>query len=208
LWRQVDQAGEVTALGYVLAIGATLSISWLVTLKLGGAGVVAPHWFYVPIMLCAYRFGRLPTVAVSLLAGLLTGPVMPDHFSHGVAYPQVTSDWVSRGIDFLVLGYVMALLFRNLRRQRDAARASLRDPLTGLANRVVFLDRLQNALARLERAQGIVGVLFLDLDDFKAVNDHKGTAPAMSCSWLWPTACRPGCARARPWPGCPAMSSP
>ena len=48
------------------------------------------------------------------------------------------------------------------------------DSLTGLANRALFEDRLDNALGRLGRATGEISVLFLDLDDFKAVNDGRG----------------------------------
>jgi diguanylate cyclase (GGDEF)-like protein/PAS domain S-box-containing protein len=51
---------------------------------------------------------------------------------------------------------------------------ALHDALTGLANRWLFLDRLALALARMERSGGPVSVLFLDLDDFKAVNDQFG----------------------------------
>ena len=47
------------------------------------------------------------------------------------------------------------------------------DPLTGLANRTLFLRRVE---ASLERASGMVTVLFLDLDDFKAINDRAGHA--------------------------------
>ena len=48
------------------------------------------------------------------------------------------------------------------------------DQLTGLANRTLFLDRLDQALAQAKRhKQGLV-VLFLDLDGFKAVNDNLG----------------------------------
>jgi diguanylate cyclase (GGDEF)-like protein/PAS domain S-box-containing protein len=48
------------------------------------------------------------------------------------------------------------------------------DVLTGLPNRAVFLDRVRQALARLSRNPGSVAVLFLDIDDFKWVNDSHG----------------------------------
>jgi diguanylate cyclase (GGDEF)-like protein len=48
------------------------------------------------------------------------------------------------------------------------------DPLTGAANRVLVADRLQHALARVRRAECAMGVLFIDVDDFKLVNDELG----------------------------------
>lgn len=56
-------------------------------------------------------------------------------------------------------------------RLRDLA---LKDPLTGLANRTLFLDRLALALARAGRRPGDPALLFFDLDGFKAVNDELG----------------------------------
>jgi len=48
------------------------------------------------------------------------------------------------------------------------------DPLTGLINRFMFSDRLQNAISRARRDGGLVSLMFLDLDEFKAVNDRFG----------------------------------
>jgi diguanylate cyclase (GGDEF)-like protein/PAS domain S-box-containing protein len=53
---------------------------------------------------------------------------------------------------------------------------ALHDPLTGLANRVLLRDHLERALARQERTPGRVALLFVDLDDFKRVNDAFGHA--------------------------------
>jgi diguanylate cyclase (GGDEF)-like protein len=51
---------------------------------------------------------------------------------------------------------------------------ALHDPLTGLANRTLFMDRLHQALARSARHPGATAVVFLDLDRFKVINDSLG----------------------------------
>ena len=53
---------------------------------------------------------------------------------------------------------------------------ALHDPLTGLANRVLLRDHLERALARRSRTGGTIGLLFVDLDDFKRINDSYGHA--------------------------------
>ena len=53
---------------------------------------------------------------------------------------------------------------------------ALHDPLTGLANRVLLRDHLERALARRGRIGATIALLFVDLDDFKRINDSYGHA--------------------------------
>lgn len=58
--------------------------------------------------------------------------------------------------------------------EETLTRQAFHDPLTGLPNRLLLLDRRRLALARYERGQGLVTVLYIDLDHFKAINDTLG----------------------------------
>ena len=97
-------------------------------------------------------------------------------------------DWVG-SFDALDLSPLLALLviipfaatFFSVRRYREAAsvraelaRLSLHDTLTGLPNRRFLNERFDEIIRRVRREGGRVGVFFLDLDKFKAVNDTYG----------------------------------
>ena len=58
----------------------------------------------------------------------------------------------------------------------ELQRLAIEDPLTGLANRTLVFDRLTQALLRRRRSDGLLGVLFCDLDSFKPVNERLGHA--------------------------------
>ena len=60
--------------------------------------------------------------------------------------------------------------------ERLLSHQALHDPLTGLPNRLLFVDRVGQALARSARAHSRVGVFFCDLDRFQVVNDGLGHA--------------------------------
>jgi diguanylate cyclase (GGDEF)-like protein/PAS domain S-box-containing protein len=90
--------------------------------------------------------------------------------------------WVEMGVtavrdaDGMVLYLVSQVhdVTERRRVQDELAHRALHDSLTRLPNRALFLDRLRQALMRLRREPGEVAVLFLDLDNFKLVNDAMG----------------------------------
>jgi diguanylate cyclase (GGDEF)-like protein/PAS domain S-box-containing protein len=71
---------------------------------------------------------------------------------------------------------VLATALTRLRGEERMRHDAVHDPLTGLANRTLLRDRLEQALARSRRKGGASGLLFVDLDNFKQVNDEYGHA--------------------------------
>ena len=113
-----------------------------------------------------------PTVA-ACLSGLALGGILTEggHGSIGLQCVIVTMPAAA------VLGEVMAWSSRRVSNlvglELDR---SLHDPLTGLANRQLFIERAEQALARVRRGDHSLAVLFVDLDRFKQVNDSMGHA--------------------------------
>ena len=78
-------------------------------------------------------------------------------------------------VSFLdALANILGSAIERLEREQQTRHDALHDSLTGLANRTLFADRLRLALARCRRRGTSLAVLFLDLDDFKLVNDSLG----------------------------------
>jgi diguanylate cyclase (GGDEF)-like protein len=71
-------------------------------------------------------------------------------------------------------GEHLALALANLRLRESLRQQSIRDPLTGLFNRRYLEETLERELARSRRSGGKLGVLFVDVDHFKRLNDSEG----------------------------------
>lgn len=95
---------------------------------------------------------------------------------NGEIYPESLSITVVRNVDGEITNYVS--IFTDISEQKiieqKLSHMAHHDQLTGLPNRTLFTDRLEHALAHATRAQYKVGLLFIDIDGFKPINDDYG----------------------------------
>ena len=88
-----------------------------------------------------------------------------------------TSSFSENDLGFVAaVASVIGTAVQRIRAEHELNRQALHDPLTGLANRVLFSDRLAHALDRLRRNPSTLAVLFVDIDLFKVINDSLGHA--------------------------------
>ena len=81
----------------------------------------------------------------------------------------------------IAIGDQAATAVQNAQLLEQIRHQAVHDNLTGLANRALFDEELDKTLARARRDGTPVTVLFVDLDDFKSINDRSATAPATTC---------------------------
>ena len=121
--------------------------------------------------------GRTLEVGPSADEGLLV-PIGPHHAPFGemrVLRPAGAGPFAPDETAFLeATANVLADAIERRRSEEEMRRQALHDPLTGLPNRTLFMDRLSLALNQAARRKTSVAVLFLDLDRFKLVNDSLG----------------------------------
>jgi diguanylate cyclase (GGDEF)-like protein len=97
---------------------------------------------------------------------------------------------------FMGAALLVSAALTERRSDDELAYQASHDPLTGLPNRALFIDRLEHALARARRSRSKIAVVFLDLDNFKLVNDTHGHAAGdrllLAISARLSAAVRPG----------------
>jgi diguanylate cyclase (GGDEF)-like protein/PAS domain S-box-containing protein len=129
--------------------------------------VAAGHHRTMDQILDAVRSGRGAPNAPDLTVACADGRLM-----------QVEVDGRDLRADPTVRGLVLTIgdVTERRRLEEELSHLAFHDGLTGLANRVLFRNRLEQAFAECERHCRTLSVLFVDLDDFKEVNDTLGHA--------------------------------
>lgn len=166
----------------VLALGLVVLFGWLDHLT--GTDVRSVLFYFVPIMLVSWTLGRRHVLVVAVASALAWGTaelLLHDYrFDFAAAWNEVSA---------LTVFAFVGLSISALRRERDELRKANKrvkdlleneeriartDFLTGLPNSREFMERLTPEVARCHRDNKPLCVLYLDLDNFKRVNDRYG----------------------------------
>ena len=141
--------------------------------------------FYVaPVLGAAWWLGRGPALLAALTAGVAWFEA--EAWGHR-GEPTRSLMWNSMTrLAMLIAMAAMVVRIREDRRRLKEVNARLSllldaeeklsrtDPLTGLPNRRAFLERLSDELARAKRSRQPVCIAYIDIDNFKRINDDKG----------------------------------
>ena len=173
-------------------VAAGVLFALLLCSNLHSGGFYDPNfaWFYVlPLLagvLAGYRAGWAWTAVVLLTALVFwgaqeSGVVVPDHVPPRQHSGQSLFNRLSAVLAFSAVS--SAFVAANRRTQQElkdsasrANRQARQDGLTGLPNRAAFRQSLRRSLASARRRNGGLGLLFIDLDGFKRINDSLGHA--------------------------------
>lgn len=135
-----------------------------------GAEMPSAIFYLAPVALAAWCAGRWAGVGISVLAGATW--YVADALTAGYTSPFV-GEWSAavRLALFLLIGLIVSSLRASVDRERQLARS---DPLTGVANGRSFAELAGREIARAARYRDPLTVVYIDIDDFKRVNDQAG----------------------------------
>ena len=103
---------------------------------------------------------------------MITG--LDDDASVERAYEVGAIDFITKPIKWAVLKHRVKSVVAKVIAERKVSLLAYRDTLTNLPNRLLFADRLEQAVVRSERSKTSMALMLIDIDDFKLVNDSFG----------------------------------
>ncbi|MBF0194643.1 MAG: diguanylate cyclase [Magnetococcales bacterium] len=102
--------------------------------------------------------------------------VLSDDESVNLAFAVGAEDYITKPIHWAVLRQRIRILLDRKHAQERIQHQATHDELTDLPNRTLFMDRLHSAISLCSRRETQMGLMFIDLDRFKIVNDELGHA--------------------------------
>lgn len=144
------------------------------------------HYLYVlPILYAAAAQSTRRVLLFATFVGLVIWlPLLYESSGRTIVLDIATqlATLFALGVTVWALFVVLRVQRRTIREQRERAELLARqDALTGLGNRRAFGEALTREVARARRTDRCLSVLVGDLDNFKAVNDHRGHAAGDEC---------------------------
>lgn len=184
LWRYPGTLRWIErVIAVVLAVGVTLPPAQAL---LSGAAPVdtvqavtrfemwAPLVYVVAYLVFGTRVGKWVAGGFFWTSTLLVAAAAAE----GAADVSTTAQYVLASVTYIVVLHLFALVLeravRTKARAEVAAQYAFKDPLTGLGNRLLLQERLEQAREGLLRNGNGYALCMLDLDDFKSVNDRYG----------------------------------
>jgi diguanylate cyclase len=169
-----DTLYSYTQLSGTYTTGSPIDVGWMIFYVMFGAAALHPSMGSLTVA-SEHPTGKLTLRRLVLLSlATLTVPFVDLLFVHGSFVDEVVTTVGAMLLFLLVLGRVMGLVRTIEEGQRRLHHEAMHDGLTGLANRALFGDRLEHTLAQRHDDDHLVSVMFVDLDDFKTVNDTLG----------------------------------
>ena len=155
---------------FLFSILLVLGLGWI-DLQLG-TEVALSVFYLIPIVIATWFVNENAGVAVSLVGGVLAA--YDTEVMSGLIYRDfMIGAWatLSRLVFFLVTVWLVAELHRRMESIRKMA---MTDSLTGVYNTRAFFDFLQKEIERSRRYKRPISLIYLDLDNFKTINDTLG----------------------------------
>jgi diguanylate cyclase (GGDEF)-like protein len=126
--------------------------------------------YFLPVSLAAWQLGLWPAIWASAIAAFSW--LVSNYLAGMQLRPEVWAfNAVMQGVSFIVVGTLIARLKGALDREQQLSRT---DSLTSLLNARAFYDEAPRILAQALRHGHMVALAYIDLDNFKSVNDRMG----------------------------------
>ena len=105
---------------------------------------------------------------------ILMATSLDDDDSISRAFSVGACDYITKPFNWSVLKHRVRRMLQAANAQRRIQHLAYHDALTGLPNRMLFMDRIDQAISRAQREKGQFALLFIDIDHFKVINDSMG----------------------------------